>query len=374
MVQKQPNLIKLASPDIKQSDINKAISVIKSGNLVQGQNVALFGEKLAHFTQIDNCSVVSSATAGLHLLLKALGITQGDHLVVPAFTFPATANVVENLGANVIFCDVGKSSYVMEADNLEACIKTNKKQPLKAIIIVHEFGYPANIKAISKIAKKYNLLLIEDAACALGTVADGKHVGHYSDGAVFSFHPRKAITSGEGGAIVSKHKKIIKKIEILKNHGIERLEKGVDFTEAGLNYRMTDFQAALMLGQLDRFDKELYKRIKLAKLYYNHLEGIPFLSIPKYAKNHSYQSFMVVLDKNIDRSNLIQYLQDHNIQTNLGAQSLPALAYYKKKYSLQTKDYKEATNLYTKGLVLPLYGKLCKKDILRVCDVLRNYQ
>ena len=371
MVQKQQDIINLASPNIKNSDIKRLVSVLKSGNLVEGSNVVKFEKKLSDFTKILNSVVVSSATAGLQLILKALEIKKDDYVIVPTFTFPATANAVENVGANTIFCDVDIDTYVINPQTLEKTIKSNLDKNIKAIIIVHEFGYPAKMKEISEIAKKYNLRLIEDAACALGTISDDYHVGYYSDGAVFSFHPRKAITSGEGGAVVSRDKELIEKIKVLKNHGIKRTTDGIDFIEAGLNYRMTDFQAALIIGQLNRFDKELKKRKKLANIYYKELKDTNGIKLPKFDSEHSWQSFMIVLDKDINRNELILRLLDKGIQTNLGAQSLPMLEYFGLKYKTKRKEYKNSKILFEQGLVLPLYGKLKKINIKSICQELK---
>jgi perosamine synthetase len=371
MVQKKYDLIKLASPDIRESDIEKAVAVLKSGNLVEGNYVSQFEKDFSEFTEIDHVTVSSSATAGLHLILKALDIKVGDWVIVPAFTFPATANAVENVGANVIFSDVGPTTYVSEPNTLKQTIESNLDKNLKAIIVVHEFGYPAKIKEIAQLAKTYNLKLIEDSACALGTIADGKHVGYFSDGAVFSFHPRKAITSGEGGAIISRDKDLIDKIRIIKNHGITRSEKNdLDFTTAGLNYRLTDFQAALLLGQLQRFKVEIKKRRNLVGIYQKNLGNLNGLTLPQHNDSHSWQSFMVVLDEGIDRKKVIEYLLKYNIQSNLGAQSLDCLLYFKEKYSLHGRNLLNSTILYQQGLVLPLYGKLTNEKIAHVSKTL----
>lgn len=374
MVQKQSNMIKLTSPNINDSDIKLAINVIKSGNLVEGKFVLEFENNIAKFMNIKYCCAVSSATAGLHLSVKALGIKQGDYVIVPTFTFPATANIVENLGAEVIFCDIDLDSYVVNPSVLENVIKKNKDKNLKAIIVVHEFGYPANMEEILHIAKKNNLKLIEDAACALGSFSGRYHVGYYSDVAVFSFHPRKAITSGEGGVVVSKDEDIINKIKILKNHGIERKDNILDFVEAGLNYRMTDFQAALLLGQLDRFTNELQKRKQLVEIYFERLNKNKNISLPKDDNGHSWQSFMIVFNENIDRNNVIEFLFSKNIQTNLGAQSLPMLSYYKNKYKLNELEYANSKKLFKQGLVLPLHGKMNFDDVGYICDIImKNY-
>lgn len=366
-------MIKLASPDISASDIQKVIDVLESGHLIQGQNVALFETLIASFVDIENAAVVSSCTAALHLSLKALGIKAGDTVIVPAFTFPATASVVENIGADVLMCDVDMEHYVVTPEAIEILIEKNKDKRITAMIVVHAFGYPANMKAISDIAKKHHIKLIEDAACALGTIADGYPVGYFSDAACFSFHPRKALTTGEGGAVVSKDIKIIDTIKLLRNHGIHIVENQVDFIADGLNYRMTDFQAALAIGQMERFTDSLTKRIELATYYDHLLKNQTSLTVPHLAAGHSWQSFMLVLDSAFNRNLVIKQLAEENIQTNLGAQALNCLSYYQKKYGLTESSYPNASQLYKQGLVLPLHGKLTKEDIVTVCAKLSKY-
>jgi dTDP-4-amino-4,6-dideoxygalactose transaminase len=365
-------MIKLASPDIREEDIRRASAVLRSNNLVQGENVSRLEEDLVKFSGIAHCGVVSSGTAALHLALRALGISQGDAVIVPAFTFPATANVVINVGAEVLLCEVSRDSYVVTPELIETAIAQTPHGELKGIIIVHEFGYPADMRSIRKIAGHYGLKLIEDAACALGTQTESHHPGYYSDAACFSFHPRKAITTGEGGAVLSNDKTIVDRIKNLRNHGINYTDQGPDFTEAGLNYRMTDFQAALAVGQLARFSAELSKRKKLAELYSETLASTPGVHLPQSSPGHSWQSFMVVLDKAIDRNSVIRAMAQKGIETNLGAQALHLLTYYKDTYGYDGTAFKTAADLYRNGLALPLYGKLQPADITYISQTLKG--
>lgn len=356
-------MIKLASPDIRKEDIRKAVDVLLTGNLIQGENVTLFEQKLTAFTCLPYSIVVSSCTAALHLSLIALGVTKGDSVIVPAFTFPATANVVEVVGAEIILADVDKTTYTMTPESLETAISGNKDKSIKAVIIVHEFGFPAQMKAISEIAKQHDLRLIEDAACALGTVADGHHVGHFSDMACFSFHPRKAITTGEGGAVLTNSQTLAERIKSLRNHGIEGIAKKIEFTAAGLNYRMTDFQAALAIGQLGRFRLELSKRSELANKYIQLLQHEKSLQLPINSDGHSWQSFMVVLNEHTSRQFVIEKLAVNGIETSLGAHAINCLSYYLGKYQFKQDSFNNARLLYERGLVLPIYGKLAVSDI-----------
>lgn len=191
-------MIPLAKPDLRQEDIEKAANVLRSGMLVQDDNVLAMEQALSKYSGIKHCALCSSGTAALHLALKGLGIGYGDAVIVPAFTFPASANVVELLGAETILCEVSAEDYNICPETLSKCIE-DAGGNLKAVMVVHEFGCPANMHEISSICRKKNLYLVEDAACALGTLYNGKHVGSFSDIACLSFHPRKAITCGEGG-------------------------------------------------------------------------------------------------------------------------------------------------------------------------------
>ncbi len=364
-------MIRLSKPDIRDEDIARAVEVLRSGMLVQGANVVAFEKKLAAFADLPHVVTVSSGTAALHLVLKALNIGPGDTVIAPAFTFPATANVIETVGAETILCDVDATSYVVTPEAIAACISSLKSKRIKAVMVVHEFGYPARIAEIADICRQHQLLLIEDAACAMGTVADGRHPGFYGDAACFSFHPRKAITTGEGGAVMTQQWDIAEKIISLRNHGIHYSQEGMDFREAGLNYRLTDFQAALALGQIERFSHELERRRELASLYQSELEHTAGLTLPDIPIGHSLQSFMVTLDAGISRKELIHALHESDIQANLGAQALNCLTYYKQKYGLNESFCPVASHLYRSGLVLPLYGALAAVDIKKVCTTLR---
>ena len=174
-------MIRLASPDIREEDIDRLLAVIRSGELVQGKSVEEFERTISEFSGIHHCAAVSSGTAALHLALVALGIGHGDRVLVPAFTFPATANAVERVGASVVLCDVAPGTYVVTPDAIEAALSSSRGAAIKAVILVHEFGFPAEVERIAQIARRHGAKLIEDAACALGTLADGHHPGRYSD-------------------------------------------------------------------------------------------------------------------------------------------------------------------------------------------------
>lgn len=363
-------MIELASPDIRPEDIQRVVRVLESGNLVQGPEVEAFETALGDFIGNPCCAAVSSGTAALHLALLALDIGPGDCVVVPAFTFPASANAVVFAGAEVLLCDVELDSYVVTAAAIERVLLANPKKNIKAVMVVHEFGYPVDVAAVREVTDRYGLRLIEDAACALGSFSAGRHVGQLGDIACFSFHPRKAITTGEGGAVTSRQNELVEKVKELRNHGMRRQAGAVEFSSCGLNYRLTDVQAALGIGQLKRFGRELDRRAELASRYLERLIGIPGISLPKVAPGHSWQSFMVVLDAAISRDRVIQQLVSDGIRVNLGAQALSCLPCYR-DLGVDT-ECQIAQRLYESGLVLPLYGKLSVADIEYVADHLKK--
>lgn len=362
-------MIRLASPDIREEDIDRLLAVIRSGELVQGKSVEEFERTVSEFSGIPHCAAVSSGTAALHLALMALGIGHGDQVLVPAFTFPATANAVECVGASVVLCDVAPGTYVVTPDAIDAALSSSKGSAIKAVILVHEFGFPAEVQRIAEIAKRHGVKLIEDAACALGTLADGHHPGQYSDVACLSFHPRKAITTGEGGALLSHNAALIEQLKRLRNHGIKIRDGGLDFTEAGLNYRLTNFQAALGIGQMLRFKDELIARKKLASHYRFRLAGTSQVTLPDDNSSHSWQSFMIIVE-GMSRDLLKAGLLERGVESNLGAQALNCLSYFRTKYQTDEMLCPEATRLYQRGLVLPLYGKLTVEQIDTICEQL----
>ncbi len=352
----------LMIPDINNDDIKAVELVLRSGMLTQGPHVKLLEDKISSITGVHQSIAVSNGTASLHLALLALGIGSGDEVIVPSFSYVATANVVELVGAIPIFVDIEITTFNINTELIESAITKRTK----AIIPVHEFGLAADISRIMDIAKKHNLYVIEDAACALGAKDNNVYVGSFGNLGSFSFHPRKNITSGEGGVITTNSEEISTKCKSLRNHGIDPNNSNfMDFTEAGLNYRLTDFQASLLNSQLKRFKHTLEVRDSLAQIYLTELDNryIQLPSIPK-GKNHTWQTFHIVLDNSINRRILIENLRNKGIGANYGAQCIPEVAFYKKKYNLDSRRlFPNAFNAFNNGLALPLYSLLSSRDI-----------
>lgn len=364
------DFIPLSSPDIQEKDINAVVNVLRSGMLVQGENVERFEAAVSELTGSPFAVAVSNGTATMHLSLIALGIGIGDEVIVPAFSYVATANVVELVGAKPVFVDIDINTFNIDVNQVENAITSRTK----AIIPVHEFGLACDIEAIMIIANKYGLYVIEDAACALGATQNSKSVGTFGNAGSFSFHPRKAISSGEGGMITVNDKDLSKELKILRNHGLSFETGKMDFVKAGYNYRMTDFQAALVVSQMERFQKTLEKKRKLANIYLSSLKGSGLtLPLVPTDRPHTWQTFHVLVDNSIDRDNLIIRLRENGVGTNYGAQCIPAQTYYFDKYDINSKKYfPNAWLAYTKGLALPLYEKLSDSQIEQISQIVKD--
>ncbi len=364
-------MIHLSVPSITDKECAAVERVLRSGQLVHGEECELFERELAEYIGCKDVVVVSSGTAALHLALLALGVGRGDAVLVPDFTFPATINVVEMVGARPILVDVDLFSYNIVPDNIRRAIaEWHGPETIRAIIPVHEFGCPADLTEIMQIAKEYNLLVVEDAACGLGTTHNGQKVGAFGQAGCFSFHPRKAITTGEGGAIATNDTYLSAKLRVWRNHGIQRNDNGMDFILPGFNYRMTNIQAALGRVQLLNFDNWLIDRSKLGKKYLHNLDRDK-VHLPEEVNGHAWQTFMIRLADSCDRDRIIAILRERGIETNIGANALHMLSYYDQKYRV---DCEKAGNnnserLYKFGLALPLYQGL---DIEMVDYVSRN--
>lgn len=362
-------MLKLSQPNISEAAISAVANVLRSGQLVHGAEGEAFERELAAYLGCEDVVLVSSGTAALHISLLALEIGPGDAVIVPDFTFPATANVVAITGAQPVIVDVKPGNYNIDIENFEATIKGwQGKQRLRAVMPVHEFGCPAEMIEISRVARAHGLVVVEDAACALGAKYYGRKVGTFGDLACFSFHPRKTLTTGEGGAVASNNPDISARLRRLRNHGMERTPAGMQFFESATNYRLTNFQAALGRLQLPELDSWIKARQSLAGVYMSGLDALRrrnLLSLPLWSDGHSWQTFMVVLTETIDRQKVIDGLRQMGIESNLGAQSLSSIGLYG-----ASEEMKVGAHLFSQGLALPLHEQMNTDDVLRVCAAL----
>lgn len=343
--------------------------VIDSGFLTQGPKSLEFESLVSNYVGVNHAFAVSSATTGLHLALVALGIKPGDEVVVPDFTFPATANVVEQMGATPKFVDIDPVTYNIDAHHLAATMS----ERTRAVMPVHAFGLVADMSSTNRIAARWGVPVLEDAACALGGTFEGQQAGSLGEVGVFSFHPRKIITTGEGGMVVTNNSHVAEKIHVLKSHGGVRGELYMDFFEAGFNYRLSDVHSALGVAQMARLDNILRKRRALAAQFAKLLEDVSEVSTPQITSDtgHAFQSYVISLAPHIDRDQVIREMRSQGIETTIGTYALHLQPYYRAKYRLADELFPQATLAFRRTLTLPLYPQLKARDLSRVVNALR---
>ena len=388
----QSNLnVPIARTSLTDAEIESILAPLRSGWLVQGPKVREFEEKWSTFTGAKHSIAVTSCTTGLHLSLAALGFGPGDEAIVPAFTWIATANVVEHLGGRVVFCDIDLNTFNLDVAQIESKITSRTK----AILPVHLFGLAADIEAINAIAAKHKLWVVEDAACGFGSRYHDQHVGTLGDTGCFSFHPRKAITTGEGGMITTQDDALAEKLRRLRDHGaaIGDLVRHLgprpyllaDHPEAGYNQRMTDIQGALGSAQMNRANDIVAERRRLAELYDSAFAALPWLSTPVHIDGyqHGYQSYPCLFQPepvtaesipriNQARNAWMDELQQAGISTRPATHAVHMLKFYREKYRLEPADFPNAWAANDCSISLPLFHGMTAQEqalvIERVCS------
>jgi dTDP-4-amino-4,6-dideoxygalactose transaminase len=364
---KKSSTIRLIKPNLRQTELDAVQAVLASGMLVSGSKVEAFEKRLALYFDIPFAILVSSGTAALHLSLMSIGIGPGDEVLVSSFTFPATANAIELVGAKPVFVDCMNNSMNLDPDLVAGSIGPKTK----AILPVHAFGLPADMDRLMAIAQRYGLTVIEDAACALGSKYRGRWCGTFGLAGIFSFHPRKLLTTGEGGAVITADAEMAECLRGLRNHGFVN----GSYQFVGLNYRMTDFQAAMGATQLNVYQDMLARRYSLAQYYWEKLQTFNWLRpiMPDDGVEWNVQTLLVCLDECIDRQSLMAYLLEHDIESTIGTYCLPLTPYYQTKYGYTTAEFPFGDRLHRQLLSLPLYTDLSKENIDRIVSALDSF-
>ena len=368
-----------SKPSIGDAEINKVVTCLKSGWITTGALCKEFEDEFCHLTTSSQAIALNSATAGMHLTLTALGIGEGDEVITPSMTFASTINMIALLGATPIFADIDYGTLNINADLIEERITSKTK----AIIPVHFAGAPADMDKINRIAQKYNLKVIEDAAHAVGTYYKRIHAGGFGHIAIFSFHPIKNITTGEGGMITLSDVELEKKLRLLRFHGIERdawkrYGKGgnpsYDIAQPGYKYNLPDMLAALGVVQLERLQEFNTRRSKLANLYLEGLKGISGIELPQspnYDHTHAWHLF-VIKNLKLDRDEFMNKLAEYNIGYGLHFPAAHKLSYVKEKYEVATGTLKETSKAADKILSLPLFPDMLEEDVQYVCLAIKE--
>lgn len=383
---KNPTPIRYATQSISEKDILAVEKVLVSDWLTQGPTVELFEKSVAEYVKAQYAVATNSATSALHLACIALGLQKGDSLWTTVNTFVASANCALHCDAQVDFIDIDPKSYNMCPEALAK--KLSKAQRIgklpKIIVPVHFAGQPCDMKTIHELAKKYGCFIIEDAAHAIGSQYFDSQIGScaFSDITVFSFHPAKIITTGEGGMLTTNSSEIYQKLLLLRNHGITRdpslmlqPHQGDWYYEQqslGFNYRMTDIQAALGISQLQRIDEFITRRIKLAKRYNEYLAGLPVVRPWQQAHGKSvWHLYVIQLMNSKLRTQVFDNLKSVGINVNVHYIPIHLHPYYK-NLGFKEGDFPIAEKYYRKAISLPIHFNLQESEQEFVIEQLKS--
>jgi len=358
-------MIRLAWPEIGDEEVQAVAAVLRSHFLVGGPAVQEFEGRVATAVGTRHAVAVSSGTAALHLALLALDVGPGDEVVVPGFSHPATANVVERVGARPVLVDIDLRTYNVDPAAMMAAVGPRTK----ALMPVHLFGQPAEMEPLLAAAADRGIRVVEDAACALGATYRGRPCGSLADLGCFSFHPRKVITTGEGGMVTTNDDALAERVRRLRNHG-QVLQGGRGrFLEAGLNYRLTDLQGAIGVTQMRRLTSILERRAALAQAYAAALPDCASVALP-FVPTHvlpAWQSYVVLIAEGIDRDAVQERLREEGVESTLGTYAIAAQPHYRDHSPLP-----RSLAAQQRTLALPLHTGMSADDVGTVAAALRR--
>lgn len=361
--------VPLSRPDITEREVEAVVAVLRTPHLSLGPKLDEFEQKLAAYAGVKYAVAVNSGTSALHLIIKALGIGEGDEVITTPFSFVASANCILFEGARPVFVDIDPHTWNMNPAYIEAKIT----ERTKAILAVDVFGYPAEWDQLRALAKKYKLGLIEDAAEALGAEYKGMRAGSLGDGAVFAFYPNKQITTGEGGAILTDDAEMDDMCRSLRNQGRSKEGGWLEHKRLGYNYRLSDINCALGIVQLERVDELLEKRRRVAQLYNKRLQKIEGIQIP-YTSPHIKRSWFVYViklhdsfDKD-DRDNMLKSLRKRGIECNNYFGPIHLQPFYRETFGCKHGDFPVTERVAARTIALPFFGNLTEQEVDYVCN------
>ncbi len=370
-------------PCVSQEAINEVVACLVSGWITTGPRVKKFEADLAAYLSAPHCLALSSATAGLHVALLALGLKPGDEVITTPLTFAATANTIVLAGGKPVFVDVDPGTLNMDVGHLAAAITPRTR----AIMPVHFAGLPVDMDPLYALAQKHGLRVIEDAAHAIGTEYKGRRIGAFGDTQVFSFHPNKNMTTGEGGCITTRDPALAQQSALLRFHGMDREawdrfgKKGNQHYEIvlpGFKYNMMDMQAALGIHQLAQLEEFIAKRTLLAQAYQEQLADWPALTLPQapaFAHRHAWHLYTPRINPEaagLDRDAFMTAMKERNIGTGLHYQPVHLYPYYREHYGCKPGDFPHAEHIGARIVSLPLFPTLRATDQARVIDAMRD--
>jgi dTDP-4-amino-4,6-dideoxygalactose transaminase len=375
--------IPFARPSIGEAERRAALRVLDSGWLTTGPEAAALEEELAELVAAPYAKAVSSATAGLHLALEAMGVAAGDRVAMSPYTFTSTAEVVRYLGADPLFCDIEEESCNLDPDALEKTLDEaeSRGERVAAVIPVHVGGYPCAMERITEICRRHEAWLLEDAAHALPVRTGHGYLGTIGDAGVYSFYATKPLTTGEGGMVVTRHAALAERIEVMRLHGIDRdvwdryrtvgAEWRYDVVAPGFKYNMPDLLAAVGRAQLQRLFEMTERRREIARRYRDGLGTRDYLTLPPDTPEHSWHLFILGLKTErlaIDRDSFVAELAHRGIGTSVHYIPLHTMTYYRTRYGHRPDDFPRALERYRSSLSLPLYPDMQDGDVQAIIE------
>jgi perosamine synthetase len=355
-------MLRLANPIFGDDALSAIGRVLTSGHLTQGPVVAEFEEAIAEFCGVKHAIATTSATTAIELALAAHDISPEDLVLAPDFTYPATGNAVLQRGSRLRLLDVSAATYCVDVAEIERALE---EHPVRAVITVDVFGLLADYRAIEPMLAERGVTLICDAACSLGGEIEGRRAGGFGDASCFSFHPRKSLSTGEGGMVTTDDDQLAAKMRRLRNHGSERQGWRSSFVEPGFNYRMSDINAALGLVQIPHYPEVVARRRVLAERLTERLRGLAGVrpqSVPG-GHVHPYQAYVVTLDGHIDRDAAISSLRDLGVESTLGTYALHLEPAFAERGCFVPGGLSRSGELVAHTLALPLHEHLVDEDI-----------
>lgn len=361
--------VQLAKPDIGQKEIDSVVEAMKSGTLSIGPKVKEFEIKIEDYVGIEHAIAVNSGTSGLHLLIKACGIKQGDEVITTPFSFVASANCILFEGARPVFTDICPDSLNIDIEGIEKKISNRTK----AILAVDVFGNPVDALRLNEIAKKHGFLFLEDSCEALGSEYNGQKCGSIADGAVFAFYPNKQITTGEGGMIVTDNEEIAELCRSYRSQGRAVTGFWLEHERLGYNYRLSELNAALGSAQMDRLDEIIDKRNHVAEMYNLKLrdkEGVTVPFIPPHVTRMSWFVYVIRLDRSINRDKVMRYLIDKGVACRPYFTPIHLQPYFRKLFGYREGDFPVTEQIAASTIALPFFNDLNEEQIDYVVSAL----
>jgi len=371
--------VPLSSPDIIGKDIEAVVEVMKTRFLSIGPKVLDFEKRIRSYAGTKYAVAVNSGTSALHLIIRGMGIREGDVVITTPFSFIASANCILFERVRPLFLDIEEETLNLDADKvkekLEESLSDEELAKVKALLVVDAFGQPADWDRFKEIGKKYNLRLIEDSAEALGAEYKGKRAGGLGEVGVFAFYPNKQITTGEGGVLVTDNEELSRLARSMRNQGRGEGGGWLDHERLGYNFRMDELSAALGCSQMERIEEILDKRAKVAGMYGEKLAEVEEVQVPHiapYVSRMSWFVYVIRLDKDINRDSVIEYLNQEGVQCKPYFTPIHLQPFYKKMFGYRRGDFPITEDVTDRTIALPFFNNLKEEQIDYVVEKLKE--